>query len=129
MFHKVPGYVFDRLEAKACSKLSLERNSQRLGEPGRSEEVNRLAEVWRAGHVLELVSVVTSIEDIESFEEETELLMLAPVEELGNTDIQLAKDIPPHCIRRQLVLVIYAWVNGFPIISYAIAVDVANAGR
>ena len=81
-----------------------------------------------ARNVLELVSEVARVEDIEGFEEESEFLVLAQIEELRNAHIQLRKAVAAYRVQRQLVLIIDARVNRFAVVGHAIFIDVAHAG-
>src|ERR1043165_3222119 len=84
-----PWLITEQLETKANAELSLERNSDWLRESGSAKEIDWLTEVRRVGCVLELVTEVASVENVEGFEEEAELLGLAKFEELRNAHVQL----------------------------------------
>ena len=80
--------VYDTtLEAKADSELCLERNAKGLGEPGGSKEVDRFAKISLTGRILELISVVTRIEYVEGFKEQSESHVLLESEELRNANV------------------------------------------
>ena len=80
---------YSTLEAKANAELSLEWNSEWLRESGSAKEIDWLTEVRRAGCVLKLVTEVSSVENVEGFEEQAEPLGLAPLKELRNANVQL----------------------------------------
>ncbi len=113
------------LEAKADAELSLKRDSKRLGESGCPKEVDRQFEVICADNVLELVAEVSRVEDIERFKEEAELSLLAEVEELRQTNIDLRELVAALCGGRQLVLVVA--VARLAVVCNAVLVDVASA--
>ena len=84
-----PWLITKQLETKANAQLSLERNSDWLRESGCAKEIDWLAEIRFIRRVLERVTEVSSVENVESFEEEAELLGLAKLEELRNAHVQL----------------------------------------
>ena len=89
LFCGIHTFAAPALEAKAYAQLRLERNSEWFGEAGGAEEIDWFAEVRLTRHVLELVSIVSGVENIERLEEEAELFILAPLEELRNAHVQL----------------------------------------
>jgi len=117
------------LEVKSNSELCLERNSQRLRETGCAEEIDRLAEVCLAGHVLELVPVVASIENIEGLKEQSEFHRFFKLEELRNTNVQLREAVPPQIVKGEFMLIVDTRIYRVTIIVNAVAIDVAQARR
>lgn len=59
------------LETEANAELRLERNSEWFRKTSRAEEVDGPAKVRLAGHVLKLVTEVSSVEDVERLEEQS----------------------------------------------------------
>ena len=88
-FLEVPQVTVSDLETEASTELSLERNSEWLREASCAKEVVGLAKIRRARRVLELITIVSGVENIERFEEQAELIFLAPLEELRNAHVQL----------------------------------------
>ena len=77
------------LEVEPGANLSLEGNSQWLGEPSRSEEVDWFSKIGFTGYVLKRITEVAGIEYVEGFKENAELFVLAKIEELRDAHIQL----------------------------------------
>jgi len=88
-FREMPPSQFLSLEAEPDAELSLERNSKRFREASSAKEIDWLTEVCFASYVLELVTEISSVENVEGFKEETESVILAPSEELRNANVQL----------------------------------------
>src|SRR5207248_7900943 len=123
---QVEGGANSELESHA--ELRLERNAERLGEARGPEEVERLAEVGRPRRVLELSTEVRRVEDVEGLEEEAELTLLAPGEELRDADVQLREGVAAVVVQRQVVLVVNVGVDRVAVYGDSVAVDVAAAG-
>jgi len=129
LVHGVSRVYDTNLEGKADSELCLERNTQGLREASSSKEVNWLAEIRLARHILELVSVVAGIENVESLKEQSEFHALFEFEELRNANVQLRETVSPLSVDRQLMLIVDSGINRLPIVVHTVAIDVANASR
>ncbi len=88
-----PVQLYSRLETEPNTELRLEGNSDWLRKTSGAKEVDWLAEVRRFRHVLELISEVARVEDVEGFEEEPESFVLAKPEELRDAHVQLREAV------------------------------------
>ena len=114
-------------KAQPKSELSLEGNTQRLGESGCSEEVDRLPEVWAAGGPVIRVPKIPPVKHVVSFEEQRELRLFAQRHELGHPQIDLSEGAATGGPGRQVFLVIP--IPGLTVIEISVPVNVTAAAR